>query len=295
MAKSEEHIKTAFELNSININFDNLIETAPRKDFRSLSSYRVIFASLKEVGLLEALTVSRASIPNKYYLIHGHLRLYALKELGYTECPCIISKDNERYTYDVQVNYINPLERSRMIKKAVRDGLSTKKIAETLAMDEGKIIELMAIVTEIDPAAAEILKDCRVSEQTLKYLARVKPFRQVHMAQLMYDANNFNASFAKALYLSTDESEMLVKPKITKKSKIDTTAISNLNAELERTSEQLKDIKEQYEINVHSLITAAAFIRKILENENINDYISRHFQETHSTLINIVESETILS
>ena len=60
---------------------------------------------LGEVGLVEPLMVypqkdKRRSI----LLVDGHLRYYALKELGETEADCIIANDDESFTYNARVS-----------------------------------------------------------------------------------------------------------------------------------------------------------------------------------------------
>lgn len=291
----ESNIKTAFDLKPIIVKFDNIIETAPRKNFRNLRSFSVILSSLKKVGLLEPLVVCKSEIRDKYKLMNGHLRMYAMKELGICESVCIVAKENERYTFDAEVNYLNPLQRSRMIRKAVREGVSPKEIADTFGIEERKIKDIMNISADIDPAVMEILKKCNVSERTIKIISKVKPYRQIQIAQFMLDSNNFSSSLAKALYLSSPESDMIVKPRFNSKTKINAETISKLNTEVEVTSEQLKFAEEQYAINIHTFVTAIGFMKRILDNQNIDNYITRHFPSTYSVLKNIIKSESIIS
>lgn len=60
-------------------------------------SYGAIRASSKEVGMIEPLMVHphRAST-GKYILVDGHLRYFALKELGETEAECVVSEGSLR-------------------------------------------------------------------------------------------------------------------------------------------------------------------------------------------------------
>jgi ParB-like chromosome segregation protein Spo0J len=60
--------------------------------------YRQITASLKHVGLIEPLVVYPRG-PGEYLLLEGHVRLDILKSQGITEARCLLSTDDEAYTY----------------------------------------------------------------------------------------------------------------------------------------------------------------------------------------------------
>ena len=40
----------------------------------------------------------------------GHLRYYALKELGITEVDCIVSHEDESFTYNARINRVFPIQ-----------------------------------------------------------------------------------------------------------------------------------------------------------------------------------------
>jgi len=66
---------------------------------KTVHRYKTIRASINEVGLVEPLMVHpQKGGDGTYLLLDGHLRLFALKELGETEADCIIANDDERFT-----------------------------------------------------------------------------------------------------------------------------------------------------------------------------------------------------
>jgi hypothetical protein len=88
-----------------------------------LYRYKAILASLKEVGLVEPLVVHpEKAMPGKYILLDGHLRFFALKELGQTTAECIISSDGECFAYNARVSRLPAIQEIKMIMKAVRHG-----------------------------------------------------------------------------------------------------------------------------------------------------------------------------
>ena len=67
--------------------------------------YAQIAASVREVGLVELPVVARdRSDPGKYLLLDGHLRIDVLKDMGQTDVLCLVSTDDEAFTYNKRVN-----------------------------------------------------------------------------------------------------------------------------------------------------------------------------------------------
>jgi len=48
-------------------------------------------------------------------LLDGHLRLEALKALGAKEALCLVSTDDQGFTYNRQINRLTPIQEHKMI------------------------------------------------------------------------------------------------------------------------------------------------------------------------------------
>ena len=81
---------------------------------RECDFYRQITASLRHIGLIEPLVVYPRA-PGEYLLLDGHVRLEILKSLGVTEAKCLLSTDDEAYTYNRHVNQIPPIAQHFML------------------------------------------------------------------------------------------------------------------------------------------------------------------------------------
>ena len=65
------------------------------------TKYRCIAASIRELGLIEPLVVHpQTRSPTAYMLLDGHIRLEILRDLGEKSAKCLISTDDEAFTYN---------------------------------------------------------------------------------------------------------------------------------------------------------------------------------------------------
>ncbi|MFA4900707.1 MAG: ParB N-terminal domain-containing protein [Brevundimonas sp.] len=71
--------------------------------------YKRIAASVAEVGLVEPLVVAQVRSGNAHPLLDGHVRLSILKELGVETARCVVSSDDESFTYNKRVNRLPPI------------------------------------------------------------------------------------------------------------------------------------------------------------------------------------------
>ena len=78
--------KIGFEMRKVRLLLENILPVRQVKDpQKTAARYKTILVSLKEVGLVEPLVVHpQKDVPGKYLLLNGHLRYFALKELGET-------------------------------------------------------------------------------------------------------------------------------------------------------------------------------------------------------------------
>ncbi|HEY9594376.1 MAG TPA: ParB/RepB/Spo0J family partition protein [Spirochaetia bacterium] len=155
-------------------------DIVPRRELggavRGTSKYRTILASLRELGFFAPLAVYRRE-DGKYDLLNGHIRLIAARELGIAEIPCLVSRDDEAYTYNAKVNRVVPVQANRMIVKAIEKGVRPERLARTLGVTLETVTRLMNLMEGICPEAVEILKDKPVAEGVFRELRKVKPLR----------------------------------------------------------------------------------------------------------------------
>ena len=115
-------VKMAFEEAKLRIAIADiqplkLVSSAIKKS----PKYAQIVASIREVGIVEPPVVARDhSEPGKYLLLDGHLRIDVLKDMGQTDVTCLVSTDDEAFTYNKRVNRLAMIQEHRMILQGDR-------------------------------------------------------------------------------------------------------------------------------------------------------------------------------
>jgi ParB-like partition proteins len=286
-------IKTSFDLRPIKVPLNRLRETAPRHGHRDLRSFQSVLASIKEVGILQPIVVCPAHEHGVYKILDGHLRYYALKELSIEKIDCIVSLDDERYTFGAQINYLNPIQRAKMITKAVKNGLSPERIAKALDLDPKKIITQMNIMEGLDDRVKELLKTTPVSSGVLNSLKKVREIRQIQIADAMVMNNNFSINYVRGMVLATPKSLFRETKNAQPKRYMHSGMLESMGYERSNVQVKVKEIMPIYNKNVFELTTIIAFLRKILNDPILVGYLSKHFSDIHNEFVKIAETSKL--
>src|ERR1700737_914999 len=84
---------------------------AMEKTVKSSHKYRQILASIREIGVVEPpVVIQDTRDTNLYLLLDGHLRIEALRDLGQTQVECLVSTDDETFTYNKRVGRLSPAQ-----------------------------------------------------------------------------------------------------------------------------------------------------------------------------------------
>ncbi|WP_309400889.1 ParB/RepB/Spo0J family partition protein [Cerasicoccus maritimus] len=278
---ANKSIRTAFDLQPVLLPLESLIEVRPIRKYKErLKTYDAILSSIKEVGIIQPMVVCPiAGDPQKYKLLDGHLRLYALRELGEDRALCIISMDDERYTFDAQVNHINPIQQNRMLKKAVKDGVDPERIAAALGMSVKQVIGDIKMLDGINPEVVEILKDRPICSSALRLLCRVKPIRQIEIAENMCAMNNFTITYAKALVVGTKKEFMVNGQRMKTNSRITPEIIAKTEKELELLQTDFEQMEQAHSDNVYKTTVIKGYLKKLLVKDRIRRFLEKNYPD----------------
>jgi hypothetical protein len=258
------------------------------------AKYKQIVSSISEVGIIEPPVVARdPAEKGKYLLLDGHLRMEVLKDKGQTKVSCLISTDDEAYTYNKRVNRLAIIQEHRMILKAVERGVPEPRIAKALNIDVNTFRHKMTLLDGICPEAAEILKDKHVASNTFWIMRKMMPFRQIEAAELMVMMNKYSTTYARALLAATLPSQ-LTEPN---KSKSPKGLTSEQVALMERESmildREFKLAEQSYGTDHLDLVLAKGYLSKLLGNARIVRYLAQRHQDLLSEFQKIAELESV--
>jgi len=143
-------MKIGFELRKIRLALENILPMRLVKaEEKATYRFKAIIGSIPEVGLVEPLVVyPQKDLPGKYMLKNGHLRYFALQDLGKTEADCLIATDDECYTYNARISRLPPIQEHKMIVKAVNNGVSPERLAVVLNMPV-RVVQATAQINDV--------------------------------------------------------------------------------------------------------------------------------------------------
>lgn len=291
---------------SVHLAFDRDFRTIPVAEIiplktlsdgaRASRTYTQILCSIKAIGLIEApVVMADPKASGTWFLLDGHLRLEALKELGIVQVECLITRDDDTYTYNKRVNRIPPIQEHRMITRAMDRGVSSADIAAALNLQVESVLRRFRLLEGICPEAAEMLKDTPCSMKVFDILREMAPVRQIESADLMIGQSNFTVMLARALRGATPENQLASARKGRGNGKPTPSGqqIARMERELAALQTQVKSVEETYGIDNLHLTVARGYVAKLLANGRVNRWLTAHHQDYLSEFQKIAEIETI--
>ncbi len=287
-------IKVAFEAEGKVVPIDAILPTRSISALtRKSKKYLRIQASIQEVGIVEPIVVHPQPARGRsaqYLLLDGHLRLDVLREQGATEVLCLISTDDEGFTYNHKVNQISPIQEHFMIMKALESGVSGERVAATLNVDVAAIRRKRDLLEGICPEAVELLRDKRSAPGSLQVIKNVMPMRQIEMAELMIASNNFSASYAKCLLAATPEEQLVEKNRPKDVPGLRLEDMARMEREMHVLEKDFRRIQDSHGRNTLNLVLAAGYLRKLLENAALVRFLSRKYGDILSEFERLAEA-----
>ncbi len=149
----------------------------PRKYFTDEAIFRLA-DSIRNHGLIQPLTVRKTEMG--YELIAGERRLRALKILGESEAPCVISNvDNEESAHlaiieNIQRENLNMFEQASAILNLMKvHCLTQEKIAEQLSCSQSYVANKLRLLKISDDEKEKII-EFGLTERHARALLRIK-------------------------------------------------------------------------------------------------------------------------
>ncbi|WP_050630113.1 plasmid partitioning protein RepB C-terminal domain-containing protein [Bradyrhizobium viridifuturi] len=287
-------VRMSFEERTLTV---RLADIQPLKlvseEIKRSAKYRQIAASIAEIGLVEPPVVARSrDASGKFLLLDGHLRLEVLKDSGLVEIDCLVSTEDEAFTYNKRVNRIAIIQEHRMILKAIEKGVSEARIAKALNVDVASIRRRRKLLDGICAEAVELLKEKHLTLNTFSELRKLAPIRQIEAAELMIAMNNFSNSYVRSLVVATPRGQLAAGYTPRQPKGLSDEQVALMERESASLAREFKVAEQTYGTDHLDLVLAVGYVSKLLRNGKVVGYLAKHFQELLFEFQRITESES---
>ncbi|ENN8376189.1 ParB N-terminal domain-containing protein [Providencia rettgeri] len=247
--------------------------------------FKSIFSSVKEIGIIEPLVVYPEG--EDFILLDGHLRLLALKNLGKVDTLCLISTDDESFTYNKQINRLTTIQEHKMLVKAIERGVPTELIAKTLNVNIESLKTRVNLLNGISRVVVKKLADKQVSKDIFRILRKMKPERQVEAVDMMIASNKYSSTYANMMLAASQPNELVAEKK--KNSSDPVLGLAIIEKEMTKLKRNYKISEEKLaELNL-SLVVAQGYINKLLKNQSIVHFLKEEYVNVYEALFAITE------
>ena len=252
----------------------------PPEGLHASRKFKQIVVSMEAVGMIEPLSVGKVDKKTgQHILLDGHMRLLALRQIGYTDALCLIATDDESYTYNNRINRLSSIQEHVMIRRAVERGVSPEKLAKALDVDISHINKKLNLLDGICPEAVELLRDHQFSPNLVAVLRKLKTTRQIECVELMISANNVTVSYAQALLAATPSNMLVGEIKTRKVTGVSSDQMAKMEWEMGNLQEQFKLAEQSYSQDVLNLVLSKGYLAKIMANEAVLRYLTKHHRD----------------
>lgn len=289
--------KVGFELATRQVPIASIVPLKPlRATAKTSQKYRQIVASIRAVGLVECPVVTPdAKKKGMYYLLDGLMRLEAAKDLGWQEVECLVSTDDESYTYNKRINRLSSVQEHRMIVRAVERGVPDERIAEALDIEARSVRRRFRLLEGVCQEAIDALADKPCPMAVFDVLKRMKPLRQIEAADLMVGQKNYSSPFIRAILAATPPDQLVAAHGKSKDVDISREQIARLERELEAAQRRTRYVEETYGEDNLQLTIAKTYLAKLLQKPRVTKWLRVNRPEYLAEFQEIAEIATLAS
>ena len=212
--------------------------------------------------------------PDTYQLLDGHLRIEILKERGETDVVCLIATEDEAVTYNKRISRMATVQEHKMILNAVKRGVPEERLARALNVNIRSIRNKQSLLVGICDEVVKLLQDRHVPLNTFKELKRLRPMRQIAVAETMIALNRFSISCAKSLVASSPQSDLVSGERTSGKGLTDD-QLERMERESANLDREFKLIEQEYGTDHLDLVLATGYLCRLIENVRVVHHLAK--------------------
>lgn len=284
-------VRAAFLKDCRRIRLEDLVPLKAVKPAAKLShKYQQIVSSIKMVGLIEPPAVTPVpKQPGRYFLLDGHMRTEALRDMGIEEVDCLIAPDDDTYTYNKRINRLSAVQDHRMIARAMDRGISAERLGAALGLAPFTVTQRFRLLEGIAVEVADRLADKPCPAKVFRVLKQMKPIRQIEAAELMVGQKNYSVAFANAMLAATPPALIAHPKRSTADEKVSADSMARMEREIAELQVRNQMTEETYGPDVLQLTVIKGYITTLLARANIVRWLARHRAEYLREFQNLAE------
>ena len=241
--------------------------------------YGQIAASIREVGIIEPPVVVRLpGASDRYRLLDGHLRLDILRERGDADVVCLVATDDEAITYNKRINRIATVQEHKMILRAIEQGVSPERLARALNVNIGSIRNKRRLLDGICDEVVKLLEDRMVPILTFQELRKLRPMRQIEVAETMIAMNRYSRPYAQSLVAATPQSQLVDEQRKAVRGLSDE-QIDHMEREASNIDREFRMVEQSYGTDHLDLVLAMGYVCRLIENLRIVHHLAKRHPE----------------
>ena len=168
--------------------------------------------------------------------------------------------------------------------------MSQETVAKALNLNIKSLRQKYRLLDGICDEAAELLKDRHCPINMFSVLKKMKPLRQLEVAELMIGASNYSVPYAKALLAATPD-EQLIHPRREKASTgLSSQQMERMESEMSQLQRELKQIEDTYAKDNLNLVIARGYVSSLLRNERVTSFLDKNYPDLAAEFTSIVEA-----
>lgn len=283
-------VRLAFEQTSLRIPLEEIeLLRAVTPAIKQSVKYGQIAASIREVGIIEPPVVVR--LPgnrDRYRLLDGHIRIDILKERGDKDVVCLVATDDEAITYNKRISRMAIVQEHKMILKAMEKGVSEERLARALNVNITSIRNKRRLLDGICDEVAKLLQDRMVPINTFRELKKLRPMRQIEVAETMIAMNKFSWPYAQSLVAATPQHQLVSEQRKSVRG-LSEEQLEHLEREATNIDREFRMIEQSYGIDHLDLVLAMGHLARLTENVRVVHHLARHHPELLAEFQRIVQ------
>jgi len=199
-------------------------------------------------------------------------------------------EENESLIGKLRNGSLTAIQDYRLIMLALNRGMSKQDIARAQGICIHHLRLKMRLLRKISGRVAALFENSRITNPTFDVLGKMTKRRQVEVAKMMIATGNYSCEFATALLAATPQSG-LVKPKTV--SGITPKQMAEMNRDVKALQHDMQRVESSYGNDMLNLTIASAYLRRLISNHEIEDYLGSNHPELLEGFREIVASTSI--